>query len=1710
MAHLKTKKNLIKISSLFIGGLMLSSLSAWAENVVLEKALTPSLIYGHQPYMNSIGTIIYRADTEGNRGAIDENGRRVPTVGSIIGFKDLFCGSDFNKTQSPMFDEKWKPFFDYNDSDEDVCDISNAHKVEWYIIDTPDIATITSWKEIEAQAKLISSSDTNSIIAPKSIFEYAQSSIEGGSQVTTIPISGDVTTSLRIPAEAEGKYIGVRYIPLSATGLPIEGSAVEMWDLNYFYGQQPPLKPGIVGKDKGVTGLETVKKGENEYVYGSGGGKVSPATELPMIDKFTISGIMSPGQTLNLSYDFYPYPVTQPSLIDGNDDQSIFVWGDRDTFITADGYNEHKSLAENIATASSRVKITQGKEVNLTLDDVGTFFEVSALPIRKTPSDKFSVAGLAKTYLLSDHSDTIEPLQRPSVSNLRINGLPLLGQFLSASYVYSPSNSTKSYDNSYYRWSYDSKLDGKIVNTLISDGYVETDENAIPDYTQARSLQTKEPITRDQIGGEAITPEFTGNTIRLSIQARDGLLLTGNQQEDDTAPKFGVANDMFGIKLVAYNYGGSFPITRTYGEGYPSTGFAGAQFQLFAESFDKTINETNWTWDVVENKFYATVDKAGIVTLLRIPPKDSVIRVTARNKADPLIVRSHSFKIDKWLVSFRELSSGANWYPLADAGQLCQNYKKNVTEVFLPAVEDFTSLKADPNNPLQSLGARTRAPGWNTIYTFPSADFYSQWGELDVYYALDPATGALSNRIAFQPAGTPYAWTRSFGGENQDPIFAAPTGWADWFVTENRELKLNTACIAYADNFDPELPPITESHMRGIKLPYTGYPRNNSGFEPMHEYGKGFPSVGFHGAKFILFAEDAPGSTNFITNNTSGNSKWQWQITGSTVATKTAPSKNAYAFVTHLGEVVLLSAPSKGTVIEVTATNGSRVLSHTFSIDKWLYSYADLGASQSQTLAGAQNVCSVNQMRLPTVEEYTAMPKDPKNAEQSLGFGTRESGGWSIIYDFPSADYYSQWGELDIYYRYNTDLTAINGVWAFNDYWSSSLTQGGKPITTRNSGWGDWLGFTGNVANTNLYFACIKGTEIIPPKVENVTLVADFEVNNLIKASYAFIKGNNNTDKSTYTWLVDSSDTQFSGTVSTSGMIEKEAFVVTQESVGKVISLRITPKDGLDIVGEPIISTNTVSYQFPQIINPKVNGGNITSSKLTADYQWSGSNSTDKSNLTWTSKSKPAGVMQADYTVASGDLNGTVSLVIEPIDGNGIKGEPILLKDAVTIISARKPDAIDLKFLEAGEDGVVPIAEGLTLTGLYTYQISGSKNPVDASLFQWKVGTSAIAPFQLVPESGRTEPYVIKAEDAGKKITFYIQVEDQSGVKGTTTRSLGVDAATPPDVIDLKITNETTLSFDEILTGSYTFAPGFNTNLTDKSTYSWYRSGTTAAIISGTVSATAPIKPYKLGTSDSGKVISLDVIPKNGSTIMNTGVKKHTEITLPRFPVVTDLKIEGKLMTADPLKGTYVFEPASTGPADKSEYRWNNGEWFTISETGKAGEYPNFTWDKLNQKITLEVQPIGEQDIKGKPLSVSITQPRPAFLTSSVSGVVPKYGDLYAGSVWNTDIQIHSAYVDFINNKYGKGNWDIGLCENKSNSINFDSTCSSYKYFAPENMSPTKYGDYISYKLPSYTVPNGYVNYVFYRHVTIRNKFNSNSIFYELDQRAWYADTVLN
>ena len=298
------------------------------------------------------------------------------------------------------------------------------------------------------------------------------------------------------------------------------------------------------------------------------------------------------------------------------------------------------------------------------------------------------------------------------------------------------------------------------------------------------------------------------------------------------------------------------------------------------------------------------------------------------------------------------------------------------------------------------------------------------------------------------------------------------------------------------------------------------------------------------------------------------------------------------------------------------------------------------------------------------------------------------------------------------------------------------------------------------------------------------------------------------------------------------------------------------------------------------------------------------------------------------------------------------------------INDAAEPEISDLQIT-----GTLSVGE--VLNGTYVFSpLTG--NPEDKSLVAWgDKGTTeaAVAGGTVVTTSGMLPSYTLQAADAGKVLAVSVLAKNGAGVGGNTltaTTEPGapgnntgggnngsiINDAAEPEIRDLKITG--TLLVGEALSGTYVFNP-LTGNTEDNSLVAWGEKGTTEAAASTgtmvTVSGTLP--SYTLKTTDTGKVMAVSVLAKNGADVEGNTLTVTTEPGTAGNN--TTGGNNGKVVApslGNIIVNGYNFAPNSGFPttgfvnatytltldnANASDYNWtSSASWVKVDSAGKV------------------------------------------------------------------------------------------------------------------------------------------------------------------------------
>lgn len=274
-------KKTLKVSLLSLA-IMGFTTSAFAATTLTSQPLTGTAIKGYIPHINSIGTRVVLG------GQKDANGNLLSVnVGDVIEVPTYLTADELVAMGLQT------EHFDFGDLDgdapaslgKDFLDTAgNSHTgtqeflIEWYAI-TP--------KDAKAWDAVASWNDVDATVLPGAFYQ-----------------ENTVSKALVIPAEAGGKRIGFKATPVSEFGLPNKGVPIYAWDLNKFWKQNPPNKPGdclLANDECSDKDNQGTPNGENA----NGGGGVI-GTPDGVVNIFNADGtLVKPNDSLFVNSTYY-------------------------------------------------------------------------------------------------------------------------------------------------------------------------------------------------------------------------------------------------------------------------------------------------------------------------------------------------------------------------------------------------------------------------------------------------------------------------------------------------------------------------------------------------------------------------------------------------------------------------------------------------------------------------------------------------------------------------------------------------------------------------------------------------------------------------------------------------------------------------------------------------------------------------------------------------------------------------------------------------------------------------------------------------------------------------------------------------------------------------------------------------------------------------------------------------------------------------------------------------------------------------------------------------------------------------------------------------------------------------------------------------------------------------------------------------------------
>lgn len=450
--------------------LLLLNISLSFALTVTENTKKTQPIVGYAPFMSSIGAKI---DLNGHY-LFDEQSNPILSVNTRLYVPSINCQFTHQQIANNQLAPEQLAFFHFSDADKDECRNQVNNHLSWYILDTQGKAweSITAWDDLQA--------------SPITGMTHPGSTIPAG-EITDSPY----TQGLVVPAAAVGQRIGFTFTPYANTGNPEFGLPIKVWDLNYFFGQDPYNYTGTpIGENDG--------KKVSEITAMSAGGTVMAPLNRPQIYDLVMAGTFLANESIEAKYEF------AANTTSSYEEHSRFWWGPfGTTWPDADFQNP------NYSRSPISPKLTE--------NDIGSVYELTVLPVKKESG--IYVVGRSVTVLSDDPNNQFT--SPPRISNLRFNQDIMINESVNAMYDFSSGISNPT-DRSSYIWQVKSGVeDWRSIasGNVTQSGLVPDSPNIDFEYAGMTLGLTVTPRNvLDQVGQPVLISSLIESIIEIKIE----------------------------------------------------------------------------------------------------------------------------------------------------------------------------------------------------------------------------------------------------------------------------------------------------------------------------------------------------------------------------------------------------------------------------------------------------------------------------------------------------------------------------------------------------------------------------------------------------------------------------------------------------------------------------------------------------------------------------------------------------------------------------------------------------------------------------------------------------------------------------------------------------------------------------------------------------------------------------------------------------------------------------------------------------------------------------------------------------------------------------------------------------------------------------------------------------------------------------------------
>lgn len=461
-----------------------------------------------------------------------------------------------------------------------------------------------------------------------------------------------------------------------------------------------------------------------------------------------------------------------------------------------------------------------------------------------------------------------------------------------------------------------------------------------------------------------------------------------------------------------------------------------------------------------------------------------------------------------------------------------------------------------------------------------------------------------------------------------------------------------------------------------------------------------------------------------------------------------------------------------------------------------------------------------------------------------------------------------------------------------------------------------------------------------PPLASNVSVAGTLVVGSTLTGSYVYSDVDGDTEGlSGFQW--------YRGAAAIPGATAATYVVVAADS-GQSLRFQVTPVATTGVSpGVAVFASVSIQNSAPTATTVAISGSPVVGSTLTASYTYADvdGDAEGTSLFQWyRGTSAIPGAVAKTYVIVAADSGQSLRFEVIPVAAAGTS--PGIAASATITIQNSAPTATNVSI--AGNARV-----GSILTGAYVYNdLDGDAE--GASTFQWFRGTTTIT-------GANAKTYTVVAADSGQTLRFEVVPVAATGVSpGVAASATLTIQNSSPVASNVSITGIAAVG--NTLTGHYSFTD-VDGDVEGTTTFQWYRGAT---LISGATAIT-----YNPVAADSNQILRFEVTPV-ALTGVSPGIAVSATITIQNsVPQANNVAISGNAVVGSTLTGAYNFSDPDGDVEGVSIFQWYRGSSAISGAVSKT--YVVVAADS-GQILRFEVTPVAATGASpGSPNSATVT-----------------------------------------------------------------------------------------------------------------------------------------